>query len=144
MVPRLIAAFGTQRDRYASASAMQCHAGIAPVVESSGKQRWVHWRWACPKFLRQTFHEWAWLSTRQSEWAKNFYDQQRGKGKSHHAAIRALAFKWIRILFRCWKDSVPYDEARYASALQKRAKGKPVEIHLKKLDGFTKLGGISC
>ena len=67
MIPRLIAAFGTQRDRYATAAAMQCYAGIAPVVESSGKQRWVHWRWACPKFLRQTFHEWAWLSTRQSE-----------------------------------------------------------------------------
>jgi hypothetical protein len=55
MVPRLIAAFGTQRNRYASASALQCYAGIAPVTESSGKQRRVHWRWACPKFLRQTF-----------------------------------------------------------------------------------------
>ena len=67
MAPRLIAAFGTQRDRYATASALQCYAGIAPVTESSGKQKWVHWRWACPKFLRQTFHEWAWLSTRKWE-----------------------------------------------------------------------------
>ena len=109
MVPRLIAAFGTQRDRYATASAMQCYAGIVPVVESSGKQKWVHWRWACPKFLRQTFHEWAWFSTRKSAWAKSFYDRQRERKKSYHAAIRALAFKWIRILFRCWKDGVTYD-----------------------------------
>jgi transposase len=72
MVPRLIAAFGTQRDRYASAAALQCYAGIAPVTESSGKQKWVHWRQACPKFLRQTFHAWAWLSTRKSEWARAF------------------------------------------------------------------------
>ena len=67
MAPRLIAAFGTQRDRYATASALQGYASIAPVTESSGKQRWVHWRWACPKFIRQTFHEWAWPSTRKSQ-----------------------------------------------------------------------------
>lgn len=144
MVPRLIAAFGTQRDRYATASALQCYAGIAPVTESSGKQRWVHWRWACPKFLRQTFHEWAWLSTRKSEWARAFYDQQRERGKSHHSAVRALAFKWLRILFRCWKDRLPYDEARYTLALQKRALAKPVEFHWKKISGFTKLDAFSC
>jgi transposase len=144
MVPRLIAAFGTQRDRYATASALQCYAGIAPVTESSGKQKWVHWRWACPKFLRQTFHEWAWLSTRKSVWARTFYDQQRERSKSHHSAVRALAFKWLRILFRCWRDRAPYDEARYALALQRRAPAKPVEFRLKKISGFTKLDAFSC
>ena len=143
MAPRLIAAFGTQRDRYLTASAMQCYAGIAPVLESSGKQKWVHWRWACPKFLRQTFHEWAWFSTRQSDWAKSFYDQQRERKKSHHAAIRALAFKWIRILFRCWKDGVPYDATRYAAALQKHGPAKPEEIHWKNVAGFAKLARFS-
>jgi Transposase IS116/IS110/IS902 family len=39
MAPRLIAAFGTQRNRYATASAIQCYAGIAPVTESSGKAK---------------------------------------------------------------------------------------------------------
>ena len=79
MAPRLIAAFGTQRERFATAEAIQCYSGIAPVTASSGKQTWVHWRWACPKFLRQTFHEWAWLSTRTSAWARAYYDQQRAK-----------------------------------------------------------------
>jgi transposase len=143
MTPRLIAAFGTQRDRYAKASAIQSYAGIAPVSESSGKQRWVHWRWACPKFLRQTFHEWAWLSTRKSEWARAFYDQQRDRNKSHHAAVRALAFKWLRIVFRLWKDRVPYDKARYTLALQKRQVASPVEIPLKAVAGFVKLDGLS-
>lgn len=143
MAPRLIAAFGTQRDRYATASAIQCYAGIAPVTESSGKQKWVHWRWACPKFLRQTFHEWAWMSTRKSSWARTFYDQQRERNKSHHAAVRALSFKWLRIVFRCWKDRIPYDEARYALTLQKRTATKNVEIRVKKVDGFTKLDGFS-
>ena len=143
MVPRLIAAFGTQRDRYATASAIQCYAGIAPVSESSGKQKWIHWRWACPKFLRQTFHEWAWLSTRTSEWARAFYDQQRARNKSHHAAVRALAFKWLRIVFRLWKDHVPYDKARYTLALQKRQAAAPVEIRLKTVGGFVKLDAVS-
>jgi Transposase/Transposase IS116/IS110/IS902 family len=144
MVPRLIAALGTQRERYATASAIQCYAGIAPVTETSGKQKWVHWRWACPKFLRQTFHEWAWLSTRKSAWAKNFYNQQRERNKSHHAAVRALSFKWLRIVFRCWKDRVPYEEARYILALQKRTAPKGVEIRLKTSAGFAQLDGVSC
>jgi transposase len=146
MAPRLIAALGSQRDRYATASQIQCYAGIAPVVEASGKQRWVHWRWSCPKFLRQSFHEWAWLSARKSEWARAYYDQQRSKGKSHHAAVRALAFKWLRILFRCWKDSRPYDEEQYQRSLQKRAKPTPapsVQIHWKTVAGFSKLDAIS-
>ena len=137
MVPRLIAAFGTQRDRFATASQMQCYSGIAPVTASSGKHKWVHWRWACPKFLRQTFHEWAWLSTRTSERARAYYDQLRAQGKSHHAAVRALAFKWLRILFRCWKDHQPYQESRFLESLQKRAKS--VEIPLKTTTGLTSL-----
>ena len=36
------------------------------------------------------------------------------------AALRALAFKWIRVLHRCWTDRIHYDESRYLLALQKR------------------------
>jgi hypothetical protein len=56
----------------------------------------------------------------RSFWARAFYDKHRAKGASHNAAVRALAFKWTRILWRCWLDRVPYDEARYLTALQKR------------------------
>jgi hypothetical protein len=143
MVPRLIAAFGTQRQRYATASEIQCYSGIAPVTASSCKQKWIHWRWACPKFLRQTFHEWAWLSTRKSEWARAYYSHQRDKGKSHHGAVRALAFKWLRIVFRCWQEQLPYDEARYTQAVHRRAASSPVEIRLKNRSGFNKLDGLS-
>lgn len=52
--PRLIAAVGSQRERFDSAQSLACFAGIAPVKESSGKACWIHWRWACPKFIRQT------------------------------------------------------------------------------------------
>jgi transposase len=120
LAPRLLAAFGSQRERYANAEEVQAYTGIAPVTERSGKKKWVHFRWACPKFLRQTFHEWAGHSIAHSQWARNYYQQQRERGKGHHAAVRGLAFKWIRIVFRCWKDEVVYDESRYLAALAKR------------------------
>ena len=91
----------------------QCYSGIAPVTEASGKRQWVHIRLACPKFVRQTFHEFAASSIQQSEWARAFYEHQRNeKQKSHHAAVRSLAFKWVRIIYRCWKDGKPYETRR--------------------------------
>jgi transposase len=120
MIPRLIAAMGSRRERFASAAEIQSYSGIAPVLERSGRTHWTHSRWACPKFLRQTFHEWAGHSIPWSGWARAFYDRQRARGKTHHAAVRALAFKWIRILFRCWKDRKPYDATAYDNALRQR------------------------
>src|ERR1051326_2616041 len=121
LVPRLIVAFGTQRDRYQSAYQLQCYSGIAPVKEASGKTQWVHCRFICPKFLRQTFHEFASHSIGQSEWAKAYYDHLRkDEKKSHHAAVRALGYKWIRIIYRCWQDRKPYDEEVYMQSLRRR------------------------
>jgi len=117
---RLLAAFGEERERFADAAAVQKCVGVAPVTERSGNKHWVHWRWACPTFLRQTFVEWAASSVSHSFWARAFYDRHKAKGSSHNATIRALAFKWIRILFRCWVDRSPYNESRYLAALQKR------------------------
>jgi transposase len=117
--PRLAAAFGSDRSRWDSAVQIQSHSGIAPVTERSGKALWVHHRLACPKFIKQTFHEFADQSIRFSLWARAYYDQQRGRGNDHHAAVRALAYKWIRILFRCWKDRKPYDEEKYIQSLRR-------------------------
>jgi len=124
LAPRLLAAFGEQRERYQSASEVQRYTGIAPVTESSGKKHWVHWRLQCPTFLRQTFVEWAGATIPRSFWAAAYYRQQRDKGCSHQAAVRALAFKWIRILYRCWQTRTPYDEATYLNALSRR--GSPL------------------
>jgi transposase len=96
--PRLLVAFGEPRERYASTEELQTYAGIAPVTERRGKKSWVHWRLQGPKCLRQTVVEWAAESIRHSCWAQAYYQQQRDKGKAHQAAVRALAFKWLRIL----------------------------------------------
>jgi transposase len=121
MAPRLMAVMGTQRDRFESAQQLQCFAGIAPVREASGNSVWTHFRLACPKFVRQTFHEWAACSIPQCEWAKDLYERLKARGKSHHMAIRVVAFKWMRILFRCWKNREPYREDVYLASLAKRS-----------------------
>ena len=124
LAPRLLVAFGEQRDRFKSAAELQKYSGIAPVTERSGNKHWVHWRWRCPAFVRQTFVEWAAQTINKSYWAGEYYRQQRAKGSGHQAALRALAFKWIRILFRCWQTRSQYDEATYLKALERR--GSPL------------------
>jgi len=128
LAPRLLAAFGSCRQRYTAAAEMQKLSGIAPIVRRSGKSESVHFRRACPKFLRQTFHEWAGHSIAFCDWARVFYQQKRHEGLDHHAAVRALAFKWIRIVYRCWQDGVPYDNTRYVESLRRH--GSPIAAAL--------------
>lgn len=149
LVPRLIAAFGTRRERFGSAYEVQCLSGIAPVTEKSGKSEWVHFRWACPPFLRQTFQEFAAHSIARSGWAKAYYlAAKKGDRKSHHAIVRSLAYKWIRIIFRCWKDGQPYDEQTYLRRLKRT--GSPLIDHFqldtqggwKAVAGFQKFSAL--
>jgi len=64
--------------------------------------------------------EWAAESTRHAFWAQVYSQQQRDKGKAHQAAVRALAFKWIRMLFRCWQDRTPSNASASLQALNSR------------------------
>lgn len=118
LAPRLAAAFGTDRTRYPDAESVGRYVGVLPVLERSGGRKWVHWRWSAPKFLRQSFVEWAKQTTRYCEWAGAYYELQKGRGKRPQAIYRSLAAKWIRILWRCWHDRKPYDDARYCAALK--------------------------
>jgi transposase len=124
LAPRLLVAFGENRQRFSNAADLQQYSGVAPVTERSGRKHWVHWRWQCPTFLRQTFVEWAAQTVNKSFWAGAYYRQQKAKGASHQAAVRALAFKWIRILYRCWQARTLYDELTYLEALRRR--GSPL------------------
>lgn len=117
IAPRMAAVMGTDRSRW-TASELQVFSGIAPVTEQSGSRSWVHSRWRCPRFVKQTFHEYAEWSIPHCSWAASFYRQQRARGKGHHAAIRALAFRWIRIIVRCWNDRQPYNDQRYTNQLK--------------------------
>ena len=128
MQARIIAALGDDRSRYADAVALQCATGIAPLTTQSGNQKFISSRWACTKFLKQTFHEYAGLSIRKCRWAKAFYESQIAAGKTPQAAKRALAYKWIRIIYRCWQNGTPYDDQKYMLRLKRN--GSPLAATL--------------
>ena len=119
LAPRLSVAFGTDRSRYESADEVQRLTGIAPVTKRSGKALRVYRRFSRPKFMHQTFVEFAGQTIFRSPWARAFYDQYRQGGSGHYAALRALAFKWLRIIYRCWIDRAPYDEQKYQMSLSR-------------------------
>jgi len=120
LAPRLLCAFGSQKDRWEDADSLAAFSGIAPVTRKSGKSCQVHRRYACPKFLRQTFHEFADSARMFCPWTKARYRMLRDRGIKHHAALRKLARSWIRILFRVWQTGIPFDCDRYIAQLKQR------------------------
>lgn len=145
LLPRLVVAFGTQRQRFSRAEDLENYCGIAPVTKQSGNSIVVQFRRSCPRFLRQTFHEYALHSLANCAWARAYYDMQSAGQKRHNAIIRSLAFKWVRIMFRCWKSGTPYDESIYLTALRKRGSALssvlPPGTHAEwqNVSGFSKL-----
>ena len=125
MAPRLAAALGEDRSKFHSASDLQNYSGTSPVTKRSGQsQHQVLFRWAAPTFMRQSFVEWANHSRRRSRWAGAYYALCLERGDRHNTALRKLAWKWQRILFRLWTTGQPYDEDAYLRSLAKH--GSPI------------------
>lgn len=139
LAPRLAAALGTLPSHWPSAHELLCLSGVAPVTRQSGRQRTVHFRWARPKFLHQTFVEFAKCSIPHCGWAALLYQDLLKRGKGRWAAIRVVAFKWVRIIRRCWADNSLYDETRYLRSLQKQGVKlyEPLYANLPGTDGKT-------
>ena len=133
--PRLLVAFGTNRERFDSATQVAQFYGLAPVVQQSGNSKTVDMRHRCPKFGRQTFHENSGCAIKKEPWAKCYYVQHKSNhDDKHHQACRALAYKLIRIYFACWKQRKPYQPELYLQALQRQ--GSP--LHKKRANSIEK------
>jgi transposase len=132
LAPRLLAAMGSDRSRFRSSLEVAQYSGIAPVTERSGKAKWLHRRFACSRFVKQSFHEFAAQSILYCTWARGYYDQKKTEGKRHHVAVRALAYRWIRIIYRCWKNRIPYDEDTYVKSLRQRKPACQQSLPLRK------------
>jgi transposase len=122
--PRLLASLGAQRERFGAAGDLQEYTGIAPVTKKSGGSCYIHRRYLCPTFHKQSFHEYAKESILWCRWAAAYYLQQRTRGAAHHTAVRALAYKWQRVIWRCWQSRTAYREEIYEAALRKS--GSPI------------------
>lgn len=108
---RLLSEFGQDRDRFPDPEAIQCYAGTAPVTQQSGKNRRVHFRNGCNKFLRSAVHLWVNLSRDTCAWAQAYYQHKREQGMSHACALRCLGQRWLKILWKMWQTRTSYDEA---------------------------------
>jgi len=113
LAARMLAEIGDNRQRYADYQALQCEAGTAPVTIASGNYCYVRFRRACKKSLRATLHQFACCSRRESDWANQPYHQQRRKGKSNSLATRALANKWVKVIFALWQKRPTYNESSH-------------------------------
>lgn len=109
----LIAELGECRGRYPTEAAMAADAGMSPVALESGKLRVATFRRACDKRLRVAVATLADSTRHWHPWAKEVYRRARARGQDHPHAIRTLGRAWIRVLWRCWQDRVPYDDTRH-------------------------------
>jgi transposase len=113
---QVLAEWGDCRQAYERPDAIAALAGVTPVTRQSGKHRGVAFRWACNKRFRRAITTYADNSRRASPWAAAIYDQARAAGKDHPHAVRILARAWIRVIWRCWTDGVPYDPGLHGAA----------------------------
>lgn len=113
LAPRLLAELGADRSVFTDPEALQCFAGAAPVTYQSGGKRRVLFRRACNPTLRATVHLWADCSRARSPWAQAYYQQKREQGMGHAAALRCLAMRWLKILWKMWMERKPYDADRH-------------------------------
>lgn len=119
LAPRLLAAIGSDPERYGSQQVLQCYAGTAPVSYQSGQLNQTHLRWACDKFMRHTVHLWANSFRQASAWGQTYYQTKRQQGMSHACALRCLGQRLLKILFRMLQDKKPYDAELPARNQQK-------------------------
>jgi transposase len=112
---RLVAEIGDDRARYPTSEALAADAGMAPVARESGKRKVATFPWACDKRLREAVACLADSTRHHHPWAREVYARARSRGLDHPHAIRVLGRAWLRVLWRCWQDEVPYDPAKHGN-----------------------------
>jgi transposase len=113
LAPALLTKFGDDRSRFPYAAAVQALAGTCPVTVQSGKRRSVQFRRACDHEFRTYAQQWAVASLKQSPWAIAYVEQARNRGLAYNHACRALANRWLAILWKLWQTGHCYDQSRH-------------------------------
>jgi transposase len=107
---RVLAEFGDDPHRYASAKARKNYAGTSPITRASGKKKVALARFIHNDRLVDALMTQAFTALTASPGARAYYDRQRARGASHHAALRQLANRLVGILHGCLKTGTVYDE----------------------------------
>jgi transposase len=108
---RVLAEFGDDPQRYASAKARKNYAGTSPITRASGKKKTVMARFVHNDRLIDALLTQAATAIRVSPGARAYYDKQRARDADYNAALRQVANQLVGILHGCLKTGTPYDEA---------------------------------
>lgn len=111
----LIAEMGDDRSHYPDARVLLAEAGLSPVTRASGRMHQVRFRYACNHRMRHAIDWWAFVSTREVDWASEAYEKARARGQGKYRALRGVGARWARILWRCWTDHTTYNPDRRAA-----------------------------
>lgn len=122
---RMLAWIGDERTRFPTAGALQAVAGTAPITRRSGRSHAVEFRRACSHALRKAADDFARQSVRYSKWAQEYRDAQLTRGHSRARAFRALANRWMKIIWTLWQRREWYSETTHAANCASRAAPKP-------------------
>ena len=113
---RLVAEIGDDRARYPSGEALAADAGMAPVARESGKRKV-----ACLSLgLRQAAARGGFLPCRldtppPSVGSRASTPEPAPAGSTTRTRSAFLGRAWLRVLWRCWQDEVPYDPAKHGN-----------------------------
>jgi transposase len=108
---RVLAEFGDDPSRYASAKARKNYAATSPITRQSGKRKTVMARYVHNDRLRDALGRQAYSALTASAGARAYYDQLRARNIAHEAALRQLGNRLVGILHGCLKTRTPYNEA---------------------------------
>jgi len=109
---RLSGELGIDGARYPSREYLQTAAGTSPVTRRSGKTVLVFFRWQCNKHLRNAFQNLARDSVIKCNWAKEYFTRQIELGHKPSRAYRALANRWVAIIWKMLQENERFDQAR--------------------------------
>jgi transposase len=118
-----IAELGDPRERYPTDAALAADGGQSAVAVESGKRKVASFRRACDKRLRGAIAQLADSTRHWHPWAHEVYERARARGQDHPHAIRTLGRAWVRVLWRCWRDRVPYDPSLHGNLRRLQAAG---------------------
>src|SRR5690606_17443777 len=107
---RVLAEFGDDPHRYASAKARKNYAGTSPITIASGKKRSVIARYVHNDRLVDALGAQAFAALSRSPGARAYYDKLRARDVGHRAALRQLGNRLVGILHGCLKTRTTYDE----------------------------------
>jgi transposase len=94
--------------RFATADQLASAAGLAPVLQQSGKTHYLRRATAGSKTLKFVFYQSAFCAIRTDPASKAFYRRKRAEGKRHHQALIALARRRINVVFALLRTRQPY------------------------------------